>query len=114
MDRNKVMTLVDAKNIVRTLHTGSLKVTQELPDSHLHAEAIRLVCEAVQNGDTEARGIQTCIPNEMAYMGLYPHVMKRFDIFPEVITKEGQKNLNEILKSLQKDIQIKRNNDKLR
>lgn len=53
-------------------------------------ESIRLVCEAAGNGDKEAIAIQSCIPSEMTYMGLYPQYIKAFDILPtELYPKNG-------------------------
>ena len=78
------MELSEAKDIVRQLYCGSFEATMKLPNTHLHGEAIRLVCEAACDGDEEARGVQTCIPREMSYMGLYPHIMEPSDIKPDV------------------------------
>lgn len=79
------MSLQEAKDIVRQIiYCGSMEATMKLPNSHFHPEAIRLVSEAACNGDGEAIAIQTCVPDDMHFMGLYPHTMKTFDIAPDV------------------------------
>lgn len=95
--------LTEAKDIVRQMYPGSLEATLKLPNSHLHADAIRLVAEAACKGDKEARAILSCIPEGLHFMGLYPHAMKTFDYNPEIaenVTEEGRKILKKMAESI--------------
>jgi len=76
------MNLKEAKNIVRQLAGETLASVAKRKDNIDYNEAIRLVCAAPLN-DEEAKILQGCIPSDMAFMGLYPHVMKSFDIKPD-------------------------------
>lgn len=91
------MTLQEAKDIVRQMNVASFAATMKLPNSHLHAEAIRLVSEAACNGDGEAIAIQTCVPDEMHFMSLYPHTMKVYEFVTDNLTQESKKNINILL-----------------
>jgi len=93
------MDLTEAKDIVRQMSCGSVEATMKLPNTHLHSEAIRQVCAAACYGDKEAQGVQTCIPDEMAYMGLYPHIMEKIDIIPEGSNKRNTEMLDKIFKA---------------
>jgi hypothetical protein len=80
-----MINLEDAKNNVKKLAGTPLMECFKMENI---SESIIMVCDAACNGDKEARAIQTCIPNEMAFIGLYPHIMKNFDIKPEQLHKD--------------------------
>lgn len=69
------MELKQAKDNVRQLVGKSFVEAIKINDI---AESIRMVCEAAVH-DLEAKVLLGCIPDSMAYMGLYPHTMKRFE-----------------------------------
>ena len=68
------MELDKAKEIVRSL-AGTRIYDKSKYSSIDIAEGIRMVCDNSLN-DPESREVQNCIPQEMSFMGLYPHIMK--------------------------------------
>lgn len=78
------MELNEAKQIIRSLEGKSFLEAIKVDNV---GEAIRMVCE-VAHSDSEASYLQSFIPSEMHFMGLYPHVQRPFDTMPKIAAVE--------------------------
>jgi hypothetical protein len=88
------MELKEAKQIVESLKNKSFEEAMKIENVN---EAIRMVCEAAPR-DEEAARLQAYIPTEMSYIGLYPHVMKSFDM------PKATRDVSKVLKELEKNV----------
>lgn len=80
------MELNEAKQIIKSLEGKSFMEAIKVDNVR---EAIRMVCE-VAHSDAEAAYIQSFIPSEMHFMGLYPHIQKTFEGMPKIASVEEE------------------------